>query len=173
RARSVVLGRAGKQRVDRRPAPVHARAARERDIAAPNEKMMVRWGNVNFAGADRLAMLGVMRWQALVSVENTRKLAGIGADVQNAQDRGGYFGRKIGEQLLHRLEASVRGADHDDSKTAGGLLLHITQRPAQGPVPERKRAHAARSSGELGFRGGIGSATKRQQCREPHTRAAR
>ncbi len=55
-ARSMALGCAGKQGVDRRPAPVHARAARERHVASSNDKMMVGRGDVNFAGADQLAL---------------------------------------------------------------------------------------------------------------------
>src|SRR5262245_5935413 len=67
-ARAIGLGRAGKQRIDRRPAPVYPRAAREPDMASPHEKVVIRRGDVNLAAADQLALLGEMRLHGRVTV---------------------------------------------------------------------------------------------------------
>ena len=70
--RSIGLGCAGKQGVDRRPAPVHARATRERQVASANDKMMVGRGDVNFAGTDQVALFGKTGRQEGVTVEDAR-----------------------------------------------------------------------------------------------------
>src|SRR5262249_17341075 len=122
------LGCAGKQRIDRRPAPVYPRAARERDVASPHEKGVVRRGDVNFAGADQLALLGEMRVQERMTVQDAGKLAWVRPHVKDGEERGGDLAGKVGKQLLHRLDASVRGPNNDNGKIAGGFLLHASQR---------------------------------------------
>src|SRR5438874_394563 len=97
-------------------------------MTAPEEKMMVRRGDVNFAGADQLAVPGEMRGQERVAVEDGGKLARIGPDVKHAQERGRDLAGESGKQFFHRLDASVRGTDNHDRKVAGGSLLHVTQR---------------------------------------------
>ena len=50
---------------------------------------MVGRGDVNFAPADQVALLGEMDRQERLAIEDARQLARIGPDVQNDENRGG------------------------------------------------------------------------------------
>src|SRR5262245_15094643 len=119
------LCRAAKQGVDGRPRPVHARAAREHHVASADQKMMVGRRDVNISGTDEFALSGVTRRQARAVAQQIGELAGVGANVEHGKDCCGNCGWQMGKELLHRLDASVGGADNHDCEIAGlDLLVH-------------------------------------------------
>jgi hypothetical protein len=86
---------------------------------------MVGWRDVNISGTDEFALSGVTRRQARAIAQQIGELAGVGANVEHGKDCGGNCGWQIGKELLHRLDASVGGADNHDCEIAGlDLLVH-------------------------------------------------
>src|SRR5262245_21528177 len=146
RVRSISARCAAKQRVDRRPGPVHARSAGEHQVAAAKEKMMVRWRDIDFASEDQLTVAGMMCRQEGAAVQDLWKLARMGADMENCQERCRDLRGQICKQLLHRLDPSVGGADNHDCETAGpDFSFHAAlTSTAGGPVPKCGRTETAR-----------------------------
>src|SRR5262245_63031713 len=80
--------------------------------------MMVRWRDIDFARADQLTVAGMVCRQEGAAVQDVWKLARIGPDMENRQERRRDLGGQIGKQLFHRLDPSVGGADNHDCEIA-------------------------------------------------------
>jgi hypothetical protein len=142
-------GSRAEKRVDRRPVPVLARPAHHADPPPVDEQVMVGARDVDPAGPDLLAVVGVSRRQRALAGEDARQQArGVLQHVHGDEDRRGEVSGEMPRQLRERLHAPRRRPDDDDIMTAHDDLRDavapdtptagIRKRGRGGPIGRRE-----------------------------------
>jgi hypothetical protein len=102
------------QRIDRRSRVVLLRRARQADLVAGHQHVVVRRRHIEVAGFDGHSGPRVHRRIASASPEQFRKNASVRTDVLNQQYGSGHRDGQRGSHVEQHPHASGASADHDD-----------------------------------------------------------